>query len=212
MRPALMFAAAALLGSAATAQPAPHNGHPVMDRSPIYLTFMGEPFRGQPGGPAPLDGWVARADANHDGAISMTEFIADAGHLLDLLDVNKNGRVDADEIDRYEQVIAPPSVRLAGGLRPPEFHQTRSNASSDQALGVGGEDVDSPPGGGPGGRGRMMAGLPEPVAMADADLNRSVTKEELQRAAVRRFLATDQNGDHMLTRDELSGTAHKRRP
>jgi len=211
MRPANSFATLMLLGSAATAQTDPSKSHPAMGWSSVYLTLMGEPVRGEPGGPAPLDAWISRADANHDGSISMTEFVADAGHFLDLLDVNKNGRVDADEIDRYEQVVAPPSVRLAGGLRPPEFHETRSNSTANAGPVPGGEDIDSPTGGGPGSRAQMMAGLPEPVASADADLNRSVSKEELQRAAVRRFLATDANGDHMLTRDELAGTAPKRR-
>lgn len=211
MRPALFIAAAALLGSAAVAQTAPPIDHPATGRSPVYLTLMGEPVRGEPGGPAPLDSWIARADANHDGSISMIEFIADAGRFLDLLDVNKNGRVDADEIERYEQVVAPPSVRLAGGLRPPQFHETRSNSTANAGPVPGGEDIDSPAGGGPGARSTMLVGLPEPVAMADADLNRSVSKEEMQRAAVRRFQATDQNGDHVLTRDELTGTAPKRR-
>ena len=211
MRPGILLATAALIGSAAMAEPGPPAGHPAVNRFPVYLTLMGEPIRGEPGGPAPFELWFSRADANHDGSISLTEFIADSGHLLDLLDVNKNGRIDADEIDRYEQIVAPPAVRLAGGLRPPEFHQTRSNASSDQAGGVGGLDVDSPTNGGPGSRDTMMAGLPEPVAMADADLNRSVSKEELQRAAVRRFQATDANGDHKLTPDEFMGTSSKHR-
>ncbi|MCL6742044.1 hypothetical protein LZ518_12985 [Sphingomonas sp. RB56-2] len=218
MHPGLLVATAMLLGSVANAQPAAPQGHAAKGRSQIYLTLMGEPFRGQPGAPPPLDDWMARADTNHDGSISLIEFVADAGRFLDLLDVNKNGRIDADEIQRYEQVVAPPAVRLAGGLRPPGYRSTGASHDTYSGVDMGDAQEGDPdagiqmPGGTGFGRGpAMIAGLPQPVAMADIDLNRIVTKEEFQRVAVRRFQAADFNGDHALSRDELSGNSRKHR-
>src|SRR5690349_14399725 len=65
MRHLLLAAAFALAAASAAAQPGPLAG--------LFLSPMGEPFRGGEGAEA----WFARADADHDGVVTAAEFQAD---------------------------------------------------------------------------------------------------------------------------------------
>lgn len=207
MRIAVQLLVAASMASTAAAQPQPPKSHAAMGRAPVYLTLMGEPFRGRAGGPAPVEDWIARADTDRNGTISLAEFIADSRQFHAALDVNKDGRVDGDEIQRYEDVVAPPAVRFAGGLRPPNYHESKTEA----AEGISSIEGGAPEGGGGPGPARFaMMGLPQPVANTDSDLNRIVTREEFDRAARNRFKEADKNGDGQLTRDELLPAARHR--
>jgi Ca2+-binding EF-hand superfamily protein len=45
-----------------------------------------------------LDRWIASADINHDGKVSLAEFRAMPMHLFDLADTNHDGQVDKAEL------------------------------------------------------------------------------------------------------------------
>ncbi|MFI4950775.1 MAG: hypothetical protein ACHP7A_07020, partial [Caulobacterales bacterium] len=56
-------------------------------RTRLFISPSGEPFRGENG----LGDWLTRADADHDGAVTLAEFRADALHFFKVLDVNGDG-------------------------------------------------------------------------------------------------------------------------
>jgi len=76
-------------------------------RPQLFISPAGEPFRAPAEGPYPVAAWFSAADANHDGALSRDEFVADAGRFFILLDTDKDGVIDGFEVSAYERNIAP---------------------------------------------------------------------------------------------------------
>lgn len=168
--PAISVILAALAAAQMPGAPAPH-GRP-------FLSPMGEPFHvvGADG----LTTWFQQADANHDGYLVLDEMRQDAQRFYLVLDANKDGEIDPDELDHYETVIAP-EVRVGSGW----------------GGGAGADDESS-------GGGRLgVLNIPEPVATADANLDRGISAQEFQVAAEKRFRVLDLNGDGRLTLAEL---------
>jgi hypothetical protein len=172
----------------------------------LFFSPAGEPFRPTPGGPDPMQQWFDIADANHDGALSPQEFLADHMRFFAQLDANSDGYIDSFEVTAYEERVAPeilgfndrPDVRVTPGVReapPPTaagpvfnpdglcFLPPRNNTSEPR-----GADYD----------GAARYGLinePEPVRAADADYDFRVSKAEWQAASARRFALLDRNHD-----------------
>lgn len=200
--PGRLLLAAGLLLAGCMNQSPPHavgDDRPPAEARRLFISPMGEPFRATPGGKPPEEIWFEGVDTNHDGALSLVEFSVDAARFFATLDVDHNGEIDPGEIDRYERVVAP-EVRTGGAA----WHGARRRG------GFGGRD------GGDGGRasfGEAMpltgAGrygylaIPEPVAAADTNLDRTVSREEFLAAAARRFALLDANGDGLIRRNEL---------
>lgn len=186
----------------------------------LFISPMGEPFRGSPDAPAPQDQWFDGADADHDGALTPAEMVADAGRFFATLDMRKDVEIDPDDIERYETVVAP-EIRVGGfggGMRM-------------AAGGRGGGRGRGPRGGGQGGHGgggfgehaggakpggaqrdvRMKQGAarfgyldyPEPISVADRNFNRGVDPQEFAKAAEARFDLLDSNGDGRIEKSEL---------
>src|SRR5690242_10205686 len=92
---------------------------PPVDQSPIdvlgnrrfygrpFISPMGEPFRQRVPHDDPLADWFQKADLNHDGYLTVEEMVADGDRFFAILDANGDGRIDPEEIDYYERVIAP---------------------------------------------------------------------------------------------------------
>lgn len=162
------------LAAAAAAQPAtasqPHRGR-------LFISPMGEPFRGLGSGEDGLVDWFRQADADHDGRLTLVEMKADGQRFFAALDVNHDGEIDPAEIERYENVVAP-EIRVAG------FGGT----SDDESRG--------------GGRLGLLT-LPEPVSSADSNFNRGISVPEFDSAASSRFLLLDTNRDGSLMLPEL---------
>lgn len=145
---------------------------------PVFVAPMGEVFRGTTGGPDPATAWVAQADTDRDGKVGRAELRADAVHFFHALDSNGDGRLTPDEVARYEQQVAP-EISLYAARREPE-----ARARHGGLFSAGG----SADGAAPVGAGRFAwLNIPEPVAAADADLDRVVTLAEFTDAADRRF-------------------------
>lgn len=179
----------------------------------LFISPAGEPFRAPPGQPYPVATWFAGADANHDGALSRDEFVADSLRFFAVVDADRDGVIDGFEVSAYETRIAP---EIIGGAAP-----TMRRGPMGQGPGGGG-----PPGGGPPGgdddapRGRRSGGAnmlqgaslygliaePQPVMGADADFNRRITKDEATKAAKTRFALLDHDKDGLLKLDELPQT------
>lgn len=176
-------------GPAAAQPPAPPAGPPVS----VFISPMGEPFRRAQGPGEPVERWFAGADADRDGAVTVTEFQADAARFYGTLDVNSNGEIAPDEISRYETQIAP---EIQSGMRMIQLYDRNGRPVRQRGQ---------RPGLGPYGMGtQALLAIPQPVISADADFNRGVSPAEFRHTAGQRFLLIDRNHDGRLTRDELA--------
>jgi len=145
---------------------------------PLFVAPMGQIFRGEAGGPDPATAWLSQADEDRNGGVSRTEMRADAARFFRTLDRDGDGRLTPDEVGRYETEIVP-EISLYAARREPSDRGRRRGLFSG-----GGE----PGYAGPVGAGRFAwLNIPEPVAAADADLDRVVTSAEFTDAADRRF-------------------------
>ena len=197
-----------------------------------FISPMGEPFRDMVDGKTPDEVWFAGADKDGDGRITRAEFLADAGRFFRTLDVNHDNEIGPEEIERYEDEVAPevrtdgfegdlPSGKGHGGRGGGRHHGGGGGHRGGGGGGGGGggegegEDTsgeDHPGPTEPTGLGAARFGyldLPEPVIAADSDFNRGVSAKEFADAAYQRFNLLDANHDGVLTRDELP---HRGRP
>lgn len=163
-------------------------------RAGLFVSPMGEPFRG------PDDDligrWFSGADADRDGALSMAEMRADAVRFFATLDTNGNGEITPVEMARYETQVAP-EIQLGRQLPPRESLGRARGGLFGPSRPETGPQL-------PQGAARYgLLDLPQPVAAADADYNRGVTRAEFEEAAAERFRRLDRDGDGRLTRPEL---------
>ncbi|RYE02897.1 MAG: EF-hand domain-containing protein [Sphingomonadales bacterium] len=168
-------------------------------RGPLFISPMGEPFRG----PAPQDQWFDGADANHDGVLTVEEMTADADRFFSLLDTRKDGEIDPQDVERYETEIVP-EIRVTA---PRERQGYRVG---DSMIGPRGGE------GGPkqvskrrepearkGAARFSYLDYPQPITVADRNFNRGVDRREFAKAAETRFAMLDQNGDGRIPKSEL---------
>lgn len=159
----------------------------------IFISPMGEPFRGSESAPDPERAWFDGADADHDGTVTRAEFQKDASRFFATLDQGRDGEIDPGDIDRYESVVAPE-------VRSGEGPGIVAPASGDGGSGGKAPAYDT---------GRLGAArfsyfsLPEPVTAADRNFNRGIDAAEFAYAAEQRFKALDKNGDGRLAWSEL---------
>ena len=153
---------------------------PCAPHAQLYVSAMGEPFRAPAGAADPIALWFAQADANHDGGVTLVEFVADADRLFAKLDRNHDGEIDPQEVSAYEIEIAP-EIRLYQRGAPIEALDPKHRPKK------GDNDY-----GGAMGAGRYaQLNIPEPVASADEDFNRGVSKAEFDDTARQRFAQLD---------------------
>ncbi len=223
-------------GPACAQAPDPGAATPPGDMPPprgrLFISPMGEPFRGSVDGRAPEEAWFQGVDKNGDGKLTLVEFTVDAVRFFTTLDVDHNGEIGPEEIDRYETVVAP-EIQVGAAMDGGGGGRGGSHAGGGRRGGGGGRGGGGHGGGGPGGGGRGGEDMssdssddgashaqtyseplrgagrfgylaaPEPVSSADADLSRSVSRAEFVDAAARRFALLDANHDGVITRDEL---------
>ena len=207
----LAIAAAACGLVAACASP-PAEEAPVRGRINVFISPMGEPFRGGGADPYPLDRWFARADVNHDGALDWAEFKADADAFFKQLDTNHDGVLQGSEVSAYEQDVAPeilPRIaRLtAKDIAPLPSDDPEVNRAREQREAAQNGQVTRP-------RSELMAGAavfgvtpePEPVAASDTDFDGRITLQEWDQSARRRFDLLDKDHDGRIQRAELPKT------
>lgn len=194
-----------------------------------FISPMGEPFRTRPDEKPPEEVWFEQADANHDGKITRAEFTADAGRFFRILDTNHDNVISADEIQHYEDDIAPETqggfadLPAGGGghggggrggghggghggggsRRNHVSSDTRNATDEDNVTNTYLKTADSYDAGNIGAARFSYLDLPEPVAAADTNFDRAISPREFVDAAHLRFDALDTNHDGVLTHDEL---------
>ncbi len=156
-----------------------------------FISPMGEPFRSDD----KLSGaehWFAQADKSGNGRLTREEFEADALRFFAVVDTDHDGEICPAELQHYEVDIAPEvTVTSTYG------DVSKATVDSDGKL----VDPPYPTRLGAGRYGFLAA--PEPIASADQNFDRGVTRQEFLQAAQKRFKMLDANGDGVLTRNEL---------
>ena len=159
-----------------------------------FISPMGEPYRARTINDDTLARWFAQADRNHDGALTPDELVADGDRFFATLDTNHDGQIDPDELVQYEWEIAP-DIQLTARTRPPPGQAAiRSNDHGRERLADEAEVRVESVGGLQGAARYGLLNLPEPVAAADSDFNRSISLAEFRQAAVARFQLLDSAG------------------
>ncbi|MEO5867363.1 MAG: EF-hand domain-containing protein [Sphingomonas sp.] len=205
----------------------PHRHGGVRQRGPLFISPMGEPFRGHDA----QYQWFDQADTNHDGALTIAEFEADAARWFAVLDREHDGEIDPGDIDYYEKFL-PPEIRVGGvgggfagrGARGGGGEGGgRNSGRGGRSAGGGGRGGGTGRGGHGGTQGnegnstapaqasygRQGAArygwfdYPEPITVADTNFNRGVDPVEFRKAADDRFAVLDKNHDGVVKRAEL---------
>jgi len=195
--------------------PPGEGGKGAMGGPQLFISPAGEPFRAPPGAPYPVAAWFAGADANHDGALTRDEFVADALRFFGVVDTDHNGVIDGFEVAAYEQHIAP---EIVGGPAPGAMRRGPRGLGAADVQEDGPSDDDMSPSHRPRQRANMLQGAslfgliaePEPVMAADANFDRRITRDEAAKAAKTRFALLDSNKDGLLTLAELPMTPVQR--
>jgi hypothetical protein len=183
-----------------------------------FISPMGEPFRAHSVTDDTLADWFYRTDTNRDGYLTEAEMVADAQRFFAKLDTDHDGELGPDEIAQYEYDVAPEiqvmsKTRRAPG-RPAVIPAQRESDDADRARRRHGPDDEDyygslGMGGALQGAARYsLLNLPEPVAAADTDLNRSITLQEFRQAAVDRFQLLDKAHQGRITLAQLEAMPH----
>ena len=211
MRTSLL--ALATLASAAGAQVTPRTPINVVGHAwAPFISPMGEPFRAHTKADNTLAMWFSQADRNGDGILTPQEMVADADRFFAKLDTDHDGEIGPEELIAYEWEVAPEmqlsSRRKRLPSQPPE--QLTAADSDDDSLPPDSRQVEKQrrrdfalDGGLQGGARYSLLNMPEPVASADADFNRSITLAEFRQAALYRFGLLDRTHQGSLTLAQL---------
>jgi hypothetical protein len=152
VRRVLTAALLVTLSACASGEPKVPPGGPPPVR--LFISPSGEPFRGEDG----LGHWLAQADTDHDGAVSLAEFRADAAHSFKVLDTNSDGVIDGFEMQHYERDVVPEIGVMTFDAGPTAGRPARSGGGSGGSgggrRGGGGRGGGGMGGGGMGGGGR----------------------------------------------------------
>lgn len=189
----------------------------------LFISPSGEPFRGPDG----LAAWFAQADADHDGALTLAEFQADAERAFRLYDSDGDGTLDGLEIQAYERERAPEISEFVFGGDEPGGRGGRGGRRGPGPRREGGGDgepsetrPDKPAadaiapfhGAGTSGAARFsLLNEPEPLLAADEDVDGKITRAEWARATARRFALLDRDHAGRLTLAALRATTARRR-
>lgn len=177
-----------------------HDAHKNAAHQPLYSPD-GEPLNGGPlGQPACKDAlsrWFDRVDANHDAAISLPEFLADADTQFHRMDIDNNGYIVSEELERFRRPYRQAVAEQTGednGAKTSGQPETKAGKHGRGGRHGGGERDSSP---------ELPADVADPVMSADANMDFKVTPQEFMQHA--REVFADMNTSHSgaLTRDEV---------
>ena len=164
-----------------------------------FISPMGEPFRAKGGTGDALSRWFNQADLNHDGLLTADEMKADADRFFTVLDTDADGQILPEELIQYEWEVAPDVQvnsrlkRQPGEAAPPKPPEDAELDLGSQRPKRGKREPDPALGGLQGAARYGLLNLPEPVAAADADFNRAITRPEFEQAALERFQLLDRS-------------------
>jgi hypothetical protein len=194
----------------------------------VFISPFGQPFRAKDGAPYPMADWFKQADKNADGKLDHAEFMADATAFFEALDVNKDGVLDALEVQRYERRIAPEilgfrvkvadnDARRVAGLFGGALWLTQGGPAGQGVMGALPPDAGPDPSEGPkiphsidesrnGASPFSFFDQPEPVTAADVEFSGYIRKKNFLRLAGVHFQTLDHKQQGYLVQAELPKT------
>jgi hypothetical protein len=161
-----------------------------------YIAPLGQPVRTD-GRTDPMGVWFAQADTDHDGRLTVAELQADGDRFFATLDKDGSGEIDPQEMSDYENFTAP-EIKLYQPGQDRRGHDRRERKELKAAARQR-ADYEAPYGAGQ----WASLNIPEPVNSADFDINRGVSKAELEQAAAKRFPLLDTARRGYLSYDTL---------
>jgi EF hand len=175
----------------------------------LFITPMGEPLRGDKDGEALVDTWFAGADVDGDGSLRRAEFRKDAARVFKAFDADGDGRIGTAEIAAWETRMVP---EINGGFfGPPGDWGGAKDHGAIAGSGTGDAKAPAYTSLRLGASRWSILNIPQPVAGADIDLDRSITAQEWTAAADRRFRMLDEADDGALARRDLPRYSPRRR-
>ena len=164
-----------------------------------FISPMGEPFRAKGGTGDALSRWFNQADLNHDGLLTADEMKSDADRFFAVLDTDRDGQILPEELIQYEWDVAP-DIQVNSRLKRQPGEAAPPKPPEDGELDAGAHrpkrskrEADPSLAGLQGAARYGLLNMPEPVAAADADFNRAITRPEFEQAALERFQLLDRN-------------------
>ena len=164
----------------------------------------GEPLNGGPLGrptcKAALTRWFERVDGNHDGVLGHAEFMDDAAAQFARMDIDGNGYLVSEELDRY---------RLPYRQEGPVMRHVRDPAADGEEGEVRHHRARPQGSDGAGGQGRGGGGSAEvadPVMSADLNNDFKVTPGEFTFQAERIYRTLDAAHDGRVTLEAVLKT------
>jgi hypothetical protein len=188
MTPLLRFSLATLLLAAACS-------HDAYKGPPLYMIYSpnGEPLNGGPlGKPSceqALSRWFSALSAGHNGRIPETVFLSDAQAQFQKMDIDHNGYLVSEELDRYRAPYRQQPAMMISG--------ESDDSGSKHKKGRHGSDSKT-----------LQADLSytssDPVMSADTNLDFHVTPDEFMQQAQRTFRKLDIHHDGALSLPEVT--------
>lgn len=190
--PALFLSFLAAAVQAAPAEPIVVTGHSGVS----FISPMGEPFRARTATDDALARWFGQADRNQDGMLTPDEMQADADRFFATLETTPDAQILPEELVQYEWEVAP---EIQVNSRPRRPRATSAEKPQPRRGERGRREQPYDPNALQGAARYALLNIPEPVAAADADLDRAVTLDEFRRAAQARFQLLDGRREGKLT-------------
>jgi Ca2+-binding EF-hand superfamily protein len=181
------------------------------DSANLFISPCGEPFTADTKAAYPIVNWFNRADTNHDGKLDIDEMRADAARFFKVLDINRDGVIDSQEVTVYETRVVPeilgPSGALETGIVRVSLQATPDAVSPVSPVEPGSDPIikehlnaDE---------GAVFFSLfrePEPVRSADRNFDYRITLQEFLALSDRHFHALDVDNKGYLTLATLPKT------
>ncbi len=167
---------------------------------PTRMLFSpnGEPLNGGPlGRPTCEDAmthWFDRVDTNHDGFISQDEFIADAQIQFQRMDIDKNGYLLAEELDRFRLPYQQESANSTSAKNADSNDEQKSDHSAGKHGGSSNSSHSSD---------TSSSDQLDPVMSADTKNEFKVTPDEFMTQAHNVFAGLDTEHNGLLSRKEV---------
>jgi hypothetical protein len=203
----LILVGAGMVSACASSRDGSHKNHQNSVR--ILYSPNGEPLNGGPlGRPACQDAmnhWFDRVNVSHTGAISRDEFLADARQQFQRMDIDKNGYLVPEELDRFRRPYRQSSGADVSVTATDDDQASQPTPSSYGAhrhrRGSMGGGANA--GNGAGASGQDNGAVVDPVMSADTNLDNRVTLSEFMFYAQKTFPALDSDHNGSLSSSEI---------